>query len=227
MFVQESRAALAAVSFLTRIPLAAEFDADDVRRAAAYFPLAGAGVGAVTGTLARRTHPAVALTAQTLLTGALHLDALADSADALGTADRDRALEIMRDSRIGSFGTAAICLDLMVKAATLGSCADPLSATIGAGALSRAVPVVLAAALPYARTSGTGQALSAGSGTRAALAVMFAVAISRDVGSIGVAAALTLGSGSFWRRKLGGVTGDTLGASLELAETAILLWRSR
>jgi cobalamin synthase len=56
---------------------------------------------------------------------------------------------------------------------------------------------------------------------------MFAVAISRDVGSIGVAAALTLGSGSFWRRKLGGVTGDTLGASLELAETAILLWRSR
>jgi adenosylcobinamide-GDP ribazoletransferase len=227
VFRQESRAALAAVSFLTRIPLPAQFDGDDVRRAAAYFPLAGAGVGAVTGTLARRTHPTVALVAQTLLTGALHLDALADSADALGTADRERALEIMRDSRIGSFGTAAMCLDLMVKAAALGSCTDPRSAAIGAGALSRAVPVGLSAALPYARVSGTGQALSGGSAGRATVAATLAVAISRDPGSIAVAAAVSLGSGYFWRRKLGGITGDTLGASLELAETAILVWRSR
>jgi adenosylcobinamide-GDP ribazoletransferase len=215
------------VGFLSRIPLRTQLDADDVARAGAYFPVIGAGIGALTGTVARRSNPTLALAAQTLLTGALHLDALADSADALGTSDRGRALEIMRDSRIGSFGTAALGLDLMIKAAALADCEDPIRASVTAGALSRTVPVVLAAALPYARSSGTAQALSTGSFGRAGVAVGLAMAISRNPGAVAVAALVGLGSAGFWQRKLGGMTGDTLGASLELTETAILLWSTR
>ncbi len=225
--MQESRAALAALSFLTRIPLGVDLDGDDVRRGAAYFPLVGGAVGALTGLAARWTGATAALGAQTALTGALHLDALADSADALGARDRERALEIMRDSRIGSFGTAAMCLDLLIKAEALAGCEDPLRSAVSAGALSRAVPVLLSAALPYARTSGTAQALSTGSAARAGVAAALAVAISRDPGAIAVAALVGVASAGFWRRKLGGVTGDTLGASLELTETAILLWCAR
>jgi adenosylcobinamide-GDP ribazoletransferase len=227
VFAQEFRAAGAAITFLTRIPLPTELDSVDVARAGAYFPLVGAAVGALTGTVSRRTHPALGLAAQTVLTGALHLDALADAADALGTRDRERALEIMRDSRIGSFGTAALCLDLMLKAAALERCEHPCNTALTAGALSRAVPVVLAAALPYARSSGTAQALSTASRARAGAAVALALALGRDPGAVAIGASVALASAGFWRAKLGGVTGDTLGASLELTETAILLWHAR
>jgi adenosylcobinamide-GDP ribazoletransferase len=222
---------LAAVSFLTRIPVGADLDGDDVRRGAAYFPLVGAAIGASTGVLSRRMGPQLALGAQTVLTGALHLDALADSADSLGSGDRERALEIMRDSAVGSFGTAAICLDLMIKAAALGRCEHSVGALATAGALSRAVPVLLSAGLPSARPSGTAQALST-TGTARALAagavgISLAWAVNRDLGAIAVATGVGLASAGFWRRKLGGVTGDTLGASIELCETAILLWSAR
>ncbi len=225
--MQEFRAALAAIGFLTRVPLGVDLDGDDVRRAAAYFPLVGGAIGALTGLTAQWLGPAAALGAETALTGALHLDALADSADGLGTRDRERALEIMRDSSIGAFGTAAMCLDLLVKAEALGACEAPLRSAVSAGALSRAVPVLLSSALPYARVSGTAQALSTGSAARAGVAAALAVAISRDAGAVAVAALVGLASAGFWRRKLGGVTGDTLGASLELTETAILLWCAR
>jgi adenosylcobinamide-GDP ribazoletransferase len=215
------------VGFLTRIPLGVAFDGEDVARAGPYFPVVGAGIGALTGALARRWNPALALVGETLLTGALHLDALADSADALGSTDRERALEIMRDSRIGSFGTAAMCLDLMVRATALGDCDAPIRAAVGAGALSRAVPVVLAAALPYARPSGTAAAFSRGSRARAAVAAGLGLAISRDLGAVAVATAVGLASAGFWHHKLGGITGDSLGASIELTEAAILIWSAR
>jgi adenosylcobinamide-GDP ribazoletransferase len=233
VLAQESRAALAAVSFLTRIPVGIALDGDDVRRGATYFPLVGAAIGASTGVLSRRVGPPLALGALTVLTGALHLDALADSADSLGTRDRDRALEIMRDSRIGSFGTAAVCLNLMIKASALAQGEHVVRKATTAGTLSRTVPVVLAAALPYARSSGTGEALSHGSGARASAAVAIAaglaLALGRDEGrsALGVAACVGAASAGFCQRKLGGVTGDTLGASLELCETAILVWSTR
>jgi adenosylcobinamide-GDP ribazoletransferase len=206
----EIRAAGCALSFLTRVPVPVDFDGDDVRRAGAYFPLVGAGIGA----LSRRT-PAPLLV-ETLLTGALHLDALADSADALGSSDRERALEIMRDSRIGSFGAAAIVLDLLLKNDARHE------RWITAGALSRTVPVVLGAALPYARASGTGAATASGSPARAAAAVVIAIALTRDRRALAKAAGVTLGSGLFWHWRIGGVTGDTLGASIEITETLLL-----
>lgn len=232
MLAQEFRAARAAVGFLTRVPLRAAVDAVDVRRAALYFPFVGAGAGALGGACARRWGPAPALAFTTLLTGALHLDALADSADALGSRDRERALAIMRDSRIGAFGTAAICLDLMLRNEALGRLEDPVAAGATAGALSRAVPVLLAALLPYARSSGTGQAVADSGPARALLAGVAAVAIAQRTagaaaGPVAIAAGLTVASAAFWQRKLGGITGDGLGASIELSEVAILLWSAR
>src|SRR4051812_12943574 len=125
-----ARDPLAALAFLTRIPVGrwVALGADDVGRGVAFFPVVGAAVGALAGLAAEGLDgPLPALVAGGLgvaaalvLTGALHLDGLADTADAFGSGDRPRRLEIMRDSRIGSFGAAAIALAVLVEAAALG-----------------------------------------------------------------------------------------------------------
>src|SRR5690349_572464 len=122
------RPLLAAVAFLTRIPVRGAFD---VGAGAALFPLVGAGIGAAVGGTAyglAQVLPALAaagaaLAIGALLTGGLHLDGLADSADALGGRSREDALAIMRDHAIGSYGAAALVLDLVVKAAALAALA--------------------------------------------------------------------------------------------------------
>jgi adenosylcobinamide-GDP ribazoletransferase len=239
--------AAAAVAFLTRIPIgrAVAIDGDDVARAGPAFPIVGAAIGAVVGgTAAVLVGPlssllaaAVALTAGVVLTGALHLDALADTADALGASscgpDPERALAVMRDPRIGAFGAAAIGLDLLVKVAALSTLAldrQALPLAVAAGALSRVTPVILAAVLPYARRgAGAGAALTRGGRGRAAIGTMVAIAIAVAVAGVrggelsGVALALTVALGLGFRRWLGGVTGDLLGAALELTETVALV----
>ncbi|WP_249010716.1 adenosylcobinamide-GDP ribazoletransferase [Conexibacter sp. DBS9H8] len=223
---QELRALGAAVSFLTRIPVPGVFDAADLRRASVYFPLVGAGIGSLCGRLARAWGPPVALTVEALLTGALHLDALADSADGLGGRDRAHALEIMRDSRLGSFGAVALILDLTLRGAALQRCADPVRAARSAGALARAVPVVLAVTLPYVRAEGTGAALETTTPARAVLGAGLAAGLSGDPAAIGAAALFTAASAGFWRDRIGGVTGDVLGASIELGSTLLLVLAS-
>ncbi len=213
-------------------------DGGDVARAALWFPLVGAGIGAaVGGTAAGLDGPlgsllaaALALALGALLTGALHLDGIADSADALGGRTREHALEIMRDHQIGAYGACALLLDIVVKLAALAALTSHVGAVIVAGAISRAVPVVLAAALPYARSGpGTGSSLGTAATWRPAGAVVLAVGVAvalegwNGIGLAGVAAlgAAILLVGS--RRWLGGVTGDTLGASSELVEVAVLV----
>jgi adenosylcobinamide-GDP ribazoletransferase len=240
---REVRALGAAVCFLTRLPLGhlLTVDEDDLARAGATFPLVGAAIGALIGAVALLlVQPlggwlaaVLALTAAALLTGALHLDALADSADGLSARTRERALAIMRDHAIGSYGAVAIALDLLLKAgalSTLASHHDVLRAAIAAGALSRAAPVLLATALPYARAhTGLGAPLTQGSRARAAIAAVFgagiAVAMAGTHGAIaaGVAAMVVLSLMVCYRRWLGGVTGDTLGAAVELTEVAVFL----
>jgi cobalamin 5'-phosphate synthase/cobalamin synthase len=236
------RAAAAAVAFLTRIPVgrAVVLDAGDVARGGAAFPLVGAAVGAaVGGTAEGLVHilPAlaaagVALALGALITGALHLDALADMADAL-TAGRERALAIMRDHAIGAYGASALVLDLLVKAAALAALAAHRHAVpfaIAAGALGRAAPVALGAALPGVRGDGAGASF-AGRVSRAValIATASAAAICLAAGGlhglelVGIAIAATLGLGLFTLRWLGGVTGDTLGATAELVETITLV----
>lgn len=227
----------AAVGFLTRIPVG-RVDAGDVARGAFAFPLVGAGIGAAGAGVALLVHPALsplvaaalAVAAMTALTGALHLDALADTADAVGGTSRERALEIMRDSRIGSFGAAAIGLDLLLRVAVIaqllgGAIVGPL---VAAGALSRASSVVLSALLPYARpTGGTGSVLSGRVSPWAAGVIGVAVAIVALGGDaaivVGAVTLSTIVLGLVYRRWLGGATGDTLGAASEVGEVVALL----
>jgi len=223
---------LAAIAFLTRIPVGGSYD---VAGGAAVFPLVGAALGAAVGGTAyglARIMPSlaaagIALALGALLTGALHLDGLADTADALGARSHEGALAIMRDHAIGTYGATALVLDLVVKTAALAALAGRsrvVLEALAAGALSRATPVVLGFALPSVRTEGAGAVFRI---TRvdAGVAVVLAAALAfpADLLLIAVAAAVTLVLGAWFRRWLGGRTGDTLGAAVELAETAVLV----
>ena len=231
-----------AITFLTRVPLPASWGASaNIVAGAPAFPLVGALLGAaVAGTagLLVRVEPpaiaaAIAVGLEILLTGALHLDGLADSADSLGARDRERSLLIMRDHALGTYGVAAIVLDLLLKVAALSVLArSPLAATIAAFSLSRAISLPIAAALPYARPGqgGTGRQLSERLGWRTALAGLAlgcAIAIAalglEGVALIGSALLVALAIGVGCHRRLQGVSGDTLGAAVELSATACLL----
>lgn len=239
----ELRAALAAVAFLTRVPVGRRFELgpDDVRRAGPWFPLVGSGIGAATGAAAYGVAQVlpplaaagVALALMAVLTGALHLDAVADAADALGGSTRERALEIMRDHRIGSYGATALLLDLLLRAAALAALAGSahvVAVAAAAGAVSRGAGVVLAASLPYARAvDGAGAALTRTSRSRDAAAAAVGVALALAVARVDGAVLLAVGAGvavaarPLARRWLGGVTGDVLGSVSELAEIGGLL----
>ena len=235
------RAGLAAIAFLTRVPVGrlVVLDARDVARGAALFPLVGAAVGAAAGLVADQLVPelgllagvlAVALAA--LVTGALHLDALADTADALGGATRERALEIMRDHAVGAFGAVALVLVCLVDAsayASLGSAEEAVAAGAVAAAAGRAAILPLARVLPYARSGdGQGRALEGmgwasvvvGVGLAGGLAVVGGrPGLVALVAAVVTAVLLAL----YFRAWLGGVTGDTLGATAKLCETAALV----
>jgi adenosylcobinamide-GDP ribazoletransferase len=224
---------LAASAFLTRVPVGGA--SYDIGAGAALFPVVGACVGAaVGGTAYGLAHVVPALVAAgaalavgVLLTGALHLDGLADTADALGARSREAALAVMRDHAIGTYGTVALVLDLLVKAAALAALAGRsrvVLEALAAGALSRAVPVVLGLLLPDVRRDGAGAAFHV-TPRAAVVAVVLAaaLAIPADPLLIAVAAGAALLLGAWSRRRFGGRTGDTLGAATELAETAVLV----
>lgn len=240
----EARSAAAAVAFLTRLPLGRriELDGRDIARGALLFPVVGAAIGAAVGgsaILAGKGLPplvaaVLALAVGALLTGALHLDALADTADGLAAGSRERALEIMRDPRIGAYGAIALALDLLLKAAALSALlerGEALLPLVVAAALARATAVPLACALPYARPDrGAGGVLSgrvsiATAVGAAVLAAAPALALLgwQGAGMLATAAVVTLALGLGYRRWLGGVTGDALGATVEIAETLALV----
>ena len=236
----ELRGLAAAVAFLTRVPVGRwiALDAADVARGGALFPLVGAGIGtvvggstqALSGPLTAPLAAVIGLAAGAVLTGVLHLDALADSADAFGASTRERALEIMRDHAIGAYGAVALVLDLGAKTAALAVLAerhDALRFAVCAAAVARVAPVLLSSALPYARSGGgTGNALRGTGWVRAALAVAIGAAICILLHApllLAVAFAVTVGVGLVARHALGGVTGDVLGAAAELCELAALV----
>ena len=227
------------MGFLTRVPVGrGPLTADDVARGAALFALVGAGIGAAVGGTAVLLEPtfpallagALAVTVELVLTGALHVDGLADTADALGAATRERSLEIMRDPRIGAFGASAVVVDLLVRTASIAALLDRGGALVTvtvAGALGRAAILPLAAALPYARPGG---GLSDRIGLRAA-AVGSIAAAAFAIGLAGWIGAAMLGTSlvtiallvSAYRSRFGGITGDMLGAAAEVTVTASLL----
>jgi adenosylcobinamide-GDP ribazoletransferase len=237
-----ARAGAAALALLTRIPLPRRLalDAGDLARGAALFPAVGAGVGALAGgaaTLAEGPPLLVGglgVLVAVLVTGALHLDGLADAADGLGGRSAPDALRIMRDHALGAYGATALTLDLLLKAAALGALAqagDAILAGALAGALSRTAGATLAAAAPYARgesESVAGRFTRAAGPAPAAIAILLAALAATTAGTLGLAMALAAATsaalvGAHFMRRVGGVTGDVLGAAIEVSETTALV----
>jgi adenosylcobinamide-GDP ribazoletransferase len=204
------------------------------------FPLVGGAVGAAAGALADLIIPSLpalvagglAVGLAALVTGAMHLDALADTLDALGAATRERALEIMRDHSIGAFGAVGLCVVCIVDASALGALAardEAWLAGLVAGAAGRAALLPLARALPYARSGeGQGRAFDGIGWGRVGAGVVLAAALAAAAGTPGIAAAVAAACTAFalllfFRGWLGGVTGDCLGATAALCETAALV----
>ncbi|MCG6112654.1 MAG: adenosylcobinamide-GDP ribazoletransferase [Paracoccus sp.] len=225
-----------ALVFLTRLPLGRFLPARVVplSQGAWAFPVAGLVVGALAGLPLWIMGPgllpaALAVAGAIWLTGALHEDALADFADAGGGRDRADRLRIMRDSTIGSYGAAALLAVGLVRVAALAGL-GPL-ALIGAMAAGRVAPVMLMRALPAARGNGLGQ--GAGQPSRRAVAVAaltgaaaLLVCAPAPWGAVLAMALAGLSVVAVSRRAcrlLGGQTGDVLGASVLLAETAALV----
>jgi adenosylcobinamide-GDP ribazoletransferase len=215
-----------AVAFLTRLPVGGGRLSP---RAALFFPVIGAALGALVGAVALSgvasplVAAALAVALELVITGALHVDGLADSADGLAGRDREHALAIMRDHAIGAYGASALTLGLLAKTAALAE-HDELLPIAAAYALSRAAPLPLAAALPYARADGTGRALDRLPAWIAAAGVALAVAAGLAA-PVTIAAAAVVVAVVWWlaRRRLNGVTGDVLGAAVELTATATLV----
>jgi adenosylcobinamide-GDP ribazoletransferase len=237
------RAAGASITFLTLLPVgrALEFDGDDVARGAPLFPVAGALLGAVAGVVdwqlggvapALLTGVIVALLAIGA-TGALHIDGLADFADGFGGRTPQERLRIMRDSRIGTYGACALGFDIAIRVAayaTMAGQAGQIWIVVSAGALSRAAGPPLAAVSRYAQpASGKGSPLRA-MGAPGTVALTVALAAGITVAAVGARAAIAIPVaaisfaivGRSSHRRLGGITGDTAGAAIELSELAIL-----
>jgi adenosylcobinamide-GDP ribazoletransferase len=232
------------VMFCTRLPLASSIavTGGDIARASWAMPVAGAMVGAVAAlgyaTAVRLGLPpsvaaALAIATGTVLTGAMHEDGLADTADALGGSDRARKLEIMHDSRLGTYGACALVVSILLRWAALASIARPGAvalALIAAHTAARgALPVVMAV-VPPARSDGL--AASFGAPPRevaAAAALIGALTLVLCLGlGPGLLAAVLLGAAAFAVARLslnaiGGHTGDVLGALEQVGEVLVLL----
>lgn len=228
-----------ALALLTRLPVTTR----GTRGAAAAWawPFAGVAVALVAG-LAGWAGLALGLTApmaagfaiavQIAVTGALHEDGLADTVDGLwGGHDRARRLEIMKDSRIGSYGVIALGLALILRWSAISALFGSgwlFAPLIAAAALSRAPMAVLSATMSNARGGGLSAHVGRPSRDTAALAVALAVLAAlltvgwSMLGALiwtGLASALLA---SIARKKIGGQTGDILGASQQVAEIAAL-----
>ena len=220
-----------AVMLLTRVPAGRMAQAPTAAAAAWAFPLAGllpglAGAALLASGLPGPLAAGLAVAAMVALTGALHEDGLADVADGFwGGRERARRLEIMRDSRIGSYGTLALILAIGLRwqAAML---AGPLALLVAAVA-SRVAPVVLMAVLPPARTDGMGHAARAVGAGRLAGAALIGLGpllwLPGGLSALAAAAAGVAALALIARRKIGGQTGDVLGAGQQLAEIALLI----
>ncbi|MGD9892971.1 MAG: adenosylcobinamide-GDP ribazoletransferase [Dehalococcoidia bacterium] len=234
-------APLLAFGFLTVIPVrGVSFDeAGTVGRSLRWFPFVGLLVGGVLAAVDRLAMTAfspeiavaLVLVASAALTGALHLDGLGDTADGVfGGRTPERRLEIMRDSRIGSYGVVAVVLVLLTMYAALVSTVehDRWRALVIVPTLSRAGMVYAIASFAYARPTGLGRTfkdhVSRSDVVFAGIAgLVVAVAVLRTEGailwSVGVVAALAIGW--YCTRRLGGLTGDTFGAIAAVTEALL------
>jgi len=231
----------AALSFLTVLPVANADGGPGARLGRAYFPaigaLVGLGAGAVLVVVTALTAPllgaAAAVATLCLLTGAIHLDGLGDSADGLlGRGDVARRLEVMRDPRLGAYGITAIVAVLLLEVAALAGMSPgrALVALVVAGAMSRYATLAVIAFVPYVRADGLGVAaweprrrsldLFVGTATVVLVALLDWRHSLFAAGLVALTAWIVV---SIARRRLRGATGDVCGATAELCQLAALL----
>ena len=242
---------MTAVRFLTRIPIPDRFfpassDTTALMRASViYFPLVGAGIGAVTGSvilLAARLWSAwlavlIGLAFEAMLTGALHEDAVADFCDAFGGGwTRDDVLRILKDSRVGSFGVLGLTLAVGMRASSLVSLVPDqlMAASIASATLGRLTILLVMAMLPpvpgrASLATEVGEKTTAGEVLYGSLFALVGVVTwaMKSPGCFAIALVVLLlfaaGFARYVRRRLGGVTGDCLGCACYAGQLIVLL----
>ena len=233
---------LSAVAFLTRLPVAPAMQADPegLSSSAVFFPLVGLLVSVVPVVMNRLFSKIVAYDVVIVLvlvflvavTGGLHEDALADAADGFGGGwGKDQILNIMRDSRVGSFGALAIALGLLARFVFLSNIPPPrFDCYLVAGQVTcRWTALPLAFFLPPAREQSGQGARVAGkitifTLTTGTLLTVAIVGMALGVKALWVmlaAVMITVASGAYYRQRIGGVTGDCLGATIQITEVAV------
>lgn len=238
------RGFLVALQFLTRIPvnLPGEITPGDLVNSTLYYPLTGLLLGIILVTVSHFSYayfpPGVAaaliLAALALITGGLHLDGFMDTMDGLGSgAPRERALEIMRDSHAGAFGVIGVVVLLILKLSLLQALGRDclVEALLVMPVISRWSAVAVMPLAGYARKEyGLGKVLveevgwkQVGTITVFTLAVSYYFLGLKSIWLLLVTAGLLYLWAAYLGRRIGGLTGDILGATIEMAEVLVLL----
>lgn len=232
-----------ALQFLTILPVRfqGEPEATETGRSLIYYPLIGLGIGLLLVAMNAMLDGADSLVSAALLlvvwvvvTGALHLDGLADSADAWlgGIGDRDRTLAIMKDPYCGPVAVVTLLLVLLLKFAALHEliAQGDSSLIIIAPMLGRTAPVLLFITTPYVRAQGLGNLLAnhlihraCAISIGATLLIMLIVWGTAVIWLLLIFAAVFLALRRLMLKRLGGTTGDTAGALIEIVEATVLL----
>jgi adenosylcobinamide-GDP ribazoletransferase len=239
---------LAAVQFLTRLPVRpGPYQQDSLARAVKFFPIVGLLIGSGSLLLYKLLVPHLPLTIIALLvvvylvaiTGCIHEDGLADSADGFGGGwEREKVLAIMRDSSIGTYGAVSLALSLLARVLLIASLPriQVASYLVVAPVLSRWTTLPLSFFLPPARerseshVDGQGARLahltSLGSlivGSLFAFVIAFAFLHNRALVPVLVSMGVSLGTALYYKHRIGGITGDCFGATNQLTEIAVYL----
>ncbi|WP_417269500.1 adenosylcobinamide-GDP ribazoletransferase [Celeribacter sp.] len=229
------------LALLTRLPVRAKFNR--TAQAVWAFPLAGLAVAVIAGAVATiaiwlslgaSLTAAFAIATGVIVTGAMHEDGLADSVDGLwGGWEKERRLEIMHDSRIGTYGVLALILAMLIRFSALSTVAHAgviVSALLAAAMLSRAVIPFTMTLLPHARTDGLSVQTGRPPRRAAVLAAIIALVLSWIVVGfvptvLAASSCVATGTivGAVAKAKIGGQTGDILGATQLLCELAALV----
>lgn len=230
-----------ALAFLTRIPVPVRVDGpSDLARSVPWFPVVGALVGLVvggvfplfSGFLPTLAAAALAVAAGMVVTGALHEDGLADTVDGLaGGRDRSGRLEIMKDSRVGTFGALALVISVLLRVGALAAFqpGTALVVVVLVHVLARGAAAGVMVSVPAATTTGLGADYLAATRWQGAVGLGVAAAIAFGLGGtfaipLFVAATVPAGLVAWWAgARIGGVTGDVLGACEQAAEIGAFL----
>lgn len=237
------RLILIAFQFLTIIPLPFRFscEKEDLGRSTAFFPVVGFAIGGllaggnwlISPWIVRPLCDALLITLLALITGALHLDGLADVCDGLAArGGRERFLAVMKDSQVGAVGAAGLVLGLLLKWQALAAVPAELKwqALLLFPVLARFGQVLTMTGARHARQDGLGAAIAQGTGA-ATLCIAFTTTAAagfyllglKGIISLAAVCLLTFAGRMFFQRKLGGLTGDTIGCLSELNEILALV----